>query len=216
MKRIVIIGAGGFAREVKFLIDDINQSKKTYEFLGYIVSDITKLGDLDSKDEVLGDFTWFDGNEDEISIAIGIGNPKLRLKLGNELINKYKSISFPPLIDPNVIFDKSSCVIDEGVIICSSTIMTVNVRVKKFALLNLNCTVGHEAVIGEGSVINPTVNISGGVNIGSMVLVVTGAQLLQYINIGDNTIIGAGACLTKSVPENEIWGGVPAKPLRMR
>ena len=213
MRKIVVIGAGGFAREVKFLIDDINENKKKYDFLGYIVSDLNKLGKYDSSDEVLGDFSWFDKHSDPLSVAIGIGNPNVRLKLGYELSEKYHHISCPPLIHPNVIFDKNSCTIEDGAIICSSTVMTVNVHVKKFSLINLCCTVGHEAVIGDGSVINPTVNISGGVNIGVCVLIGTGAQLLQYVKIGDNSVIGAGACVIKSVPPNEIWGGVPAKLL---
>ena len=35
MKKIAIFGAGGFGREVKWLIDDINEKKHTWDFIGY-------------------------------------------------------------------------------------------------------------------------------------------------------------------------------------
>ena len=44
MRKIVIIGSGGLAREVEFLIEAINAEKLVYEFLGYLVSDLKKLG----------------------------------------------------------------------------------------------------------------------------------------------------------------------------
>ena len=214
MKKIVVIGASGFAREVKFLIEEINQNRKVYKFLGYLVSDLNQISANDSSDEVLGDFSWFDKYNEVINVAIGIGNPKNRIKIGDALSNKYSNIIFPSLVHPNVIYDQNSCTIDRGVIICSSTVLTVHVLVKEFSLLNLCCTVGHEAVIGKGSVLNPTVNISGGASIGEGVLIGTGAQILQYISIGDNSIIGAGACLTKSIPSNVIAVGVPAKVIK--
>lgn len=216
MKGIVIIGAGGLAREVKFLIDEINKIEKKFDFRGYLVSDLDKLSEYDSKDEVLGDFSWFIKNKQDINVAIGIGNPSHRLKVGKEISDNYANTFFPSLIHPNVIYDRASCEIGKGAIVCSSTIMTVNVKLKDYSFINLCCTIGHEAIIGYGSVLNPTVNISGGVSIGEGVLIGTGAQILQYLKIGANSIVGAGACITKSVPKNEVWGGVPAKLLKTR
>ena len=54
-KRIVVIGAGGFAREVRWLIEEINAVSPGFEFLGYVVSDLAKLGEHDSREDVLGD-----------------------------------------------------------------------------------------------------------------------------------------------------------------
>ena len=47
-RRVAVIGAGGFAREVKWLISEIGAP---FEFVGYIVSDASKLGGHDSRDE---------------------------------------------------------------------------------------------------------------------------------------------------------------------
>jgi hypothetical protein len=77
MKNLVIIGAGGFAREVRWLVQDINRDQAQFEFAGYIVSDLSRLGDHDSKTEILGDFAWLTSNAGAVdALAIGIGTPR--------------------------------------------------------------------------------------------------------------------------------------------
>ena len=214
MRKIVIIGSGGLAREVEFLIEAINAEKLVYEFLGYLVSDLKKLGPYDSRKKILGDFSWLDKQSEPINVAIGIGNPMSRSNVVSNLLGKKSNLIFPSLVHPSVIFDKNSVSVQQGVIICASNVLTVNIVLEEFSFINLSCTVGHEAHIGRCSVLNPSVSISGGVNIGDNVSIGTGTQILQYIKIGDNTIIGAGACVTKQLPSNVVAVGVPAKVIK--
>ena len=214
MKNIAIIGAGGLAREVKFLIDQINNvNENKYKFVGYFVSDLNNVGDYDSRKEIIGDFSAIDDSVD--CLAIGIGNPVHRYNIGRGLIKEYSSqIEFPTLIHPNVIYDEKTCEFGAGVIVCASSVLTVNVKLDNFCFINLSCTIGHEASIGQGVVLNPTVNISGGVNIGGATLVGTGAQILQYLNIGNGSVVGAGACVTKDIEPKSLAVGIPAKVIR--
>ena len=214
MEKVVIIGSGGLAREVRNLIEAINTENPSYEFLGYLVSDLKKLGTYDSKDQVIGNFSWFNKQSEPINVAIGIGDPNSRLNVVNTLMNDYSNLIFPSLIHPSVIYDKNSVRIEKGVIICASTVLTVNIVLKEFSFINLCCTVGHEAVLGRYSVLNPSVNISGGVKIGDTVSVGTGVQILQYISVGNNAVIGGGACVTKQLSSNVVAVGVPAKVIR--
>ncbi len=213
-KKIVVIGAGGHARETRFLIEELNQAEPKYQFIGYLVSDLAALGEYDSRDEVLGDFSWFKKINEPIAAAIGIGNPKHRLKVVREIRSLTDKVDFPVLIHPNVVYDPNSCWFEEGVIICSHCSLTVNIHVKKYAYINRSCAIGHEAVIGEGCVINPLSSISGGVIIGDGCLIGTGAIILQYIKIGENATVGAGACVTKDVEPGTTVVGIPARPLR--
>ena len=165
MKKILVIGAGGLAREIRWLIEEINEANNQFKFIGYIVSDLKKLKDTDSKELVLGDFTWFDNLEEKIDVCIGIGNPKDRLAVGNTL-SKNKNINFPNLLHPSVRFQKSTCSFGKGIVICANTVLTSNIQIDDFALINLSCVIGHESKIGAGSVINSVAKISGGVKIG--------------------------------------------------
>lgn len=212
-QRIAVIGAGGFAREVKWLLSAISAASSPFDFIGFLVSDISKLGEHDSKDEVLGDLSWLRENSDRVdALTLGIGNPVLRSSIGRSLSRDFPTLIWPALLHPTVEYD-SSCTFGKGVLLCAGVIATVNVEIEDFAMVNLSCTIGHEAVIGRGSVLNPSVNVSGGVEVGHETLVGTGAQILQYVHVGDRATVGAGAVVTKNVEPNTTVVGIPAKPL---
>ncbi|MDF1563936.1 MAG: acetyltransferase [Deltaproteobacteria bacterium] len=209
-RRACIVGAGGFARELKWLLHEADAGRADLEFFGYLLSDMAAASERDSKNELLGDFDWLEENEVD-EIYLGIGNPALRRKLGAELRARFPHLRFPSVVHPSVIYDKTSVELGEGVIVCANNVLTVNIEVHDFAMINLSCTVGHEAIIGEGCVMNPDVNISGGVELGPSVLVGTGAQILQYVKVGEGATIGAGAVVVKEVPPGATAIGVPAK-----
>lgn len=204
MKSIAIVGAGGFARELAWLIAAINEKKPTYQFLGFLVSE---RGAHDS--ETLGDFSWLDSNQTDC-LAMGIGSPGVRSELSRQLKQRFPRIKWPALVHPSVQFG-DSVTVNEGSVICANVIATVNVTFEPFTLVNLSCTIGHEAIIGECTVINPLVAISGGVLIGKRVLIGTHSAILQYVKIGDEATIGAGALVNREVESGSTVVGVPAR-----
>lgn len=214
-RKIVILGAGGFAREVRWLVDEIGgASGPGLDFLGYVVSDLARVGPHDSKDQILGDYDWLEAHRRDVdALALGIGTPQARKRVGLEIRRSFSELEWPALIHPWAHLDRQSCEVGQGAILCAGTIATVNVRVGDFAMVNLACTLGHEAILGEACVLNPTVNVSGGVEIGAEALVGTGAQILQYVKLGDSAVVGAGAVVTKDVKAGTTVVGIPAKPL---
>lgn len=214
VQRVIILGAGGFAREVAWLIRDINRVKPSYEFLGYIVSDLSRLGEHDSLKQVLGDYTWIERHRTRIdAIAIGIGNPAHRLKVAAEIEACFPDLSWPSLVHPTVQLDCGSATIGPGVLLCAGVIATVNITVEAHAKVDVACSLGHETRLGKGCALNPGANIAGGVVLGEAVLVGAGAQILQYVRVGDGATVGAGAVVTKDVLPGETVVGIPAKPL---
>ena len=214
MRRIAIIGAGGFARELRWLLSEVaadpKQQYEAFDVAGFLVSDLGKLGPHDST--VLGDFDWLDANHVD-ALAMGIGTPGARLKVANELTQRFPAIEWPAIVHPSVRFDVDTCKLEEGVILCAGVMATVNVVLGAFSMVDMQCTIGHETIIGAGSSIYRSANISGGDCIGKGVLVGTGAQILQYLTIGDHATVGAGAVVTKDVEPMTTVVGIPAKPL---
>ena len=80
-----------------------------------------------------------------------------------------------------------------------------------FNYFNLSCTIGHDTVLGDFNLINPGVNISGGVKINNKVLLGTGSKILEYKSICSNCIIGASSLITKSLDIAGVYIGIPAK-----
>jgi sugar O-acyltransferase (sialic acid O-acetyltransferase NeuD family) len=215
MKKISILGAGGFGREVHSLIEQINANKNEWEFIGFwddndklprIINDFPLLGNL----EKLNDY-----NGGELYLVCAIAEPIMKETILNKITNK--NIKFPVLIHPNALIGNRRFVsIGEGTIIAAGNIITTNIEIGKHVILNLACTVGHDTLIGDYSSFMPTVNISGEVNIGKHVYVGTGAKIINLVDIGENTIVGAGAVVAKSLPSNCTAVGIPAKPIKFR
>ena len=76
------------------------------------------------------------------------------------------------------------------------------------------CTVGHDTQIEKYCSLMPSVNVSGEVLIKESVFIGTGSKIVNQIKIGCNSIIGAGAVVTRSIPSNCTAVGVPAKPIK--
>jgi sugar O-acyltransferase (sialic acid O-acetyltransferase NeuD family) len=213
-KRIVIVGAGGMAREVASTLKYINRQKETYDFLGYVVSDLSRLGPRDCRDQVIGDFSWLERNRDLVeSIVVGIGSPLARLKVGAQIKSLFPGVQLPALVHPSAFVDFETCQLGEGSFVGAGAVLAVNCVLQAFALCNLGVTVGHETEIGCGSVVNPGANLSGGVVIGDGVLVGTGAQILQYLHIGSGAVVGAGSVVLQDVLEHTTVFGAPARTL---
>jgi len=210
-QRLVIIGAGGQARELAWILESLNAVEPIYDVLGMIVSDLSKLGEHDSS-SVLGDYGWLEKNIERVdAFALGIGMPAGRLKVAAELKERFPRVAWPSVIHPSVVGDRRSLTVEEGVLVSCGVVMTVNITLRAFSLVNFGATIGHEARLGRGAVVMPGANISGGVGLGDGVLVGTGAQVLQYIDVADHAVVGAGAVVTKPVPAGVTVVGVPAR-----
>lgn len=210
LKRLAIMGSGGLAREVEWLVRDLNRVTPTWEFVGYVVSDLSRLGEYDSKELVRGDYESLREGVD--AVVIGIGTPASRLKVAADVKARFPALEWPVLVHPSARIDLDSAKLGPGAIVTAGVIATVNLVLGAHAFVNLSCTIGHEATIGEGCVLNPSVNISGGVKLGAGVLVGTGAQVLQYLEVGAGATIGAGAVVTKNVEAGTTVVGMPARP----
>lgn len=209
-KDIAIIGAGGFGREVKMLIDQINIKKEKFNVIGFF-DDNNSLGQVINGTPYLGSIDDLLNFKDDISIAVGIGVPEVKTKVIQKL--KSKNFDYPKLIHPNVIIG-DEVKVGKGTIVCAGTIITCNIVVENFVTINLLCTVGHDTIIRSYSSFMPSVNISGEVEIEESVYVGTGAKIINQLRIGKNTIVGAGAVVSKSLPANCTAVGIPAKPVK--
>lgn len=212
MKDLIIFGASGFGREVAWAVERINKVKPTWNLLGFMDDNESIQGNVINGYEVLGK-TADIGKYPDVYFVCAVGASRTREIIIRKLKSVNPNIKFGKVIDPSV--EISNLVtIGEGTIICAHTIITVNIAIGNHVIINLDCTVGHDAVIQDFVTMYPSVNVSGITHIGHAAELGTGMQIIQGKSIGDYSIIGAGAVVTKDIPSKCTAVGSPAKPIK--
>ena len=191
-----LIGAGGFAREIKYHMG--NPHMKMF------VDDVY----YKENSENIYPLSKFDETQYEVIVAIA--NPSERFNMVDRLPKKTKYFTF---IHKSVQILDKSIKIGSGSIICAGCILTTNIKIGNHCHLNLQTTIGHDCVIGDYFTTAPGAKISGNCNIGSRVYVGTNSSIREKINICDNVIIGLNSGVVKNIFEFGTYVGNPCKKL---
>jgi sugar O-acyltransferase (sialic acid O-acetyltransferase NeuD family) len=213
--KIAIYGAGGFAREVAWLIEACNEPVIRYKLVSFIDDNVANHGRVLNDVPIMG-LTDMVEHFPDAQVVSGIGSPQLREKTMERVAAA--GLVFATVIHPRV--ERSRWVdIGEGTVICAGNILTTNIRLGQHVQINLDCTIGHDVVMGDFTTLAPGAHVSGCVHFGLRVYVGTGAVIINGLPhapliIGDDAVIGAAACVTKSVPPGVTVVGVPARPLQ--
>jgi sugar O-acyltransferase (sialic acid O-acetyltransferase NeuD family) len=189
MKEKVIIGAGGFAREI---IADIGNNIKCFVDDSYWEDGLYKISEL---------------NPLEHSVIVAIGDPSKRKDIINKLPNK---IEFWNHISKHAIILEPLKSFGKGSIICAGCILTTNIHIGDHVHINLNSTIGHDCVISDYVTISPGVNISGNVNIKDNVYIGTNVGIREKIQIHSNVTIGMNSAVIKDIDSSGVYVGIPA------
>lgn len=213
LPRLVIVGAGGFSREVAQLVCDINAVKPSFvlqgfvddrkEITGQVVGDWPVIGTVDDLIQARFADAW----------ALGVGSPATKRQFALRLARS--GLTAPPLVHPSAVVGRNVR-IGEGVIVCAGNILTCDIVVGRFVTLNLSCTVGHDSRIGAFATLAPGVHVSGNVTVGEGADLGTGSATVQGKSVGTWTIIGAGAVIASDIPANCTAVGVPARVIKER
>jgi sugar O-acyltransferase (sialic acid O-acetyltransferase NeuD family) len=191
----IIIGAGGFAREVQADYYMTNKVElKLFVDDNYWQNGLYKLSDF---------------NPQEQCAIIAVGSPADKKKILSKLPENtlfWTHISEKAYISDGAIYDN----IGVGTIICAGTILTTNVKIGNYVHLNLNTTVGHDTVIGDYVTTAPSVSISGNVTVGKSVYFGTNCAVREKLTICDDVILGLNSGVVKNITESGLYIGTPA------
>lgn len=212
MKDILIVGHGGLAREVAFLIGEINRATPRWNLLGYIGSDTKSVSKTVSRHTVRGTDEWLSKSTKEIAVAIAIGQPSL-LRTLHERFRQNPGLSFPNLIHPSVTGDWERIAMDSGNIVLNNASFTTDIKLGSLNIINPGATIAHDCVLGSYNLINPGASLSGEVMLGDEILIGTGARVLQQLRLCSRSVIGAGAVVTRSIDKPGVYIGVPAREM---
>jgi sugar O-acyltransferase (sialic acid O-acetyltransferase NeuD family) len=193
----VLIGAGGFAREIKAHIG--NPTMKCFIDNQY----------WKENNEYIFPLSDFDQSQHEALVAIG--DPRDRFSIIQRLPKETQYFTF---IHPSAQILGNDVQIGKGSIICAGCILTTNIVIGNHAHLNLQTTIGHDCEIGDYFTTAPGAKISGNCKIYDCVYVGTNASIKEKISIHSLTTIGLNAGVVKNIEEPGVYTGTPAKKIK--
>ncbi len=209
---LVIVGCGGFGREVFSLVAAINHAQGPLWTVDGFVDDCPSPADrarvhaLGSR--ILGPVASLLERGSPSAAVIAIGSPSARTAVATMLDGS--SLRFPRLVHPAATVG-SAVTLGRGVVIAAGARLSTNIELGAHVQIDQNATVGHDAHIGDYSRLNPQACVSGCVQIGTGVLVGANATVLPALSIGSGATVGAQACVVHDVPERTVVKGVPAR-----
>ena len=200
-KPLFIFGAGGLGREILSLV----RASAEWEVKGFF-DDNKPINSLIKGIPVLG---GAQDTESGMAIIFAIGDPQIKRNVIRKISRPFSS---PILVHPAAIIQDAPTVsLGAGTIIGACSVLTCDIRVGDHVLVNLNCTVGHDTVIGDFTSVMPGVNIAGEVNIGAGVLLGSDCNIRNGITVADDARIGMGTVVLHNVNKGETVVGVPGK-----
>jgi len=213
-ERIVLIGAGGCARDILDICNACIDAGSDYEVVGYVVDpEYGDPGEIINDRPILGDLGWFDGRQKGVSAICALGDSHLRMRLVQRA--EALGIRFCNIVHPHVLLTRWVR-LGEGVVISAGCVFTNQIRIGNHVHLNINCSITHDVVIEDFVTLAVGVNVSGGVRISTGCYVGTGANLVPGIQVGEWSVVGAGSTVIRDVGPNSTVVGVPGRVVKKR
>lgn len=203
---IVIVGAGGLAREIVSW-HNVSKNQLSTKIIGFLDDNLNALDDYAIDLSILGKIDLKNIKQNQ-SVIFAISNVDTKKILLEKAINSYVKISD---------FIHESCFIGErttcgrGLVMLPYAIVSCDIYIGDLVLINSGSQIGHDAKIGNYTSIMANVDIGGGAEIGNNVFIGSNSVILPGVKIPDNTRIGAGAVVLRNIKESGTYFGNPAK-----
>jgi acetyltransferase EpsM len=198
MLTIAIFGAGGHTKVIIDLIRELN----IHNIIG--IYDDNKEGYFDGIPIIGKIDTNVNLCYDEY--IIGIGNDNIRKKI----CETFSNLNWATLRHPRCIISKNAT-IESGTVVFAGAVIQTGVSIGRHCIINTNCNIDHESIIGNFTSISPSSTICGQVNIGDLTFIGANSTIIQCIKIGNKCIVGAGTVVIRTIDDNCTVVGNPGK-----
>ncbi|WET12373.1 acetyltransferase [Pseudomonas sp. D3] len=213
-KKLIIMGAGGFGREVHaWLIDSIRNgackptSKVVWEIAGFI-DDVSNAPDVfPGLPPILSKIEDYMPALNEY-VVCAIANPAAKKLLTSKLLTK--GTAFFTLIHPSAVVG-TNVTIGFGSVICPFTVLSTDLVVGDFVTINSGCTIGHDTSIASYCTLSGNCDVTGGAKLLEGAFLGSRAVIVPNVTVGEYAVVGAGSVVIRKVAPGVTVFGVPAK-----
>ncbi len=210
MLDLVIVGAGGFGREMYHWARDCFSAEQ-YRIKGFLSAKANDLEGFEIQSPILGDPLQYAPQPNErFLFAIGLIDVKRRLI--DALVAR--GAQFERLVHPTAVVC-GTAKLGTGVVICPFATVSDSVRVDDFAMLNFYASCGHDAHVGAYSVLCPYATLNGFAVIEEEVFMGTHSTVTPSRRVGHHSKISANSLVSQNTQPHTLVYGVPGQHKRL-
>ena len=213
MKNIILIGGGNQAH---YTIDIIEKEGK-YNIVG-IIDSIHEIGSDRFGYKILGRQENVSQLIEEYNIeggVISIGDNWSRYYVYNQIKTLFPNFQFVNAIHPSVVIG-NNVKLGVGIVAMAGCIFNPKSQIGDFTFFATGAQIEHDCQIGDFASISAGSVTGGYVKLGKFSAITLGVTVVDRLEIGENTVVGSGSVVTKSLPDNVLAYGSPAKVMRNR
>lgn len=212
VRRILIVGAGGFGREVLLWARDACADHAGL-IKGFLSDNAQSLAAHECDLPIIGDPTAFEPRPGD-ALLLGIGIPGVRRKVAEDLLAR--GAEFLTFVHPTAIVAPTAS-IGLGSIICPGAIVSDSAQLGLFGLVNYHGSLAHDSSAGDFAVLSPYATLAGGARIADEVFLGLHASVGPGVAVGPRSKVAANSCALSDMPADVLIAGVPGRvsPLLM-
>lgn len=208
--RTIIVGAGGFGRELIAWAGDAHLAGRLPSVAGLIDDAPGALDGFDYSVGIIGSIAYFAPQPGD-RLLMAIGTPRVKAAVAGLLGDR--GGRFATMIHPTAVV-AGSARIGEGTILCPLSLVSADAVVGRLVSVNALSSIGHDVRVGDRSTLSAHVDLTGGVSLAEDVMVGTGAKLLPRVKVGVGATVGAGSVVYRTVGPGRSVYAAPARTLR--
>jgi sugar O-acyltransferase (sialic acid O-acetyltransferase NeuD family) len=210
---LVIVGAGGFARETAAAVAAVNGQSPQWRLLGFLDDNPALHGTTRSGQPVLGG-TELLADLPDAHVLVCIVSPRaftLRRDLADWL--GIPDERFATVVHPSAQL-APGCSIGPGSVLLANVVLTADASLGRHVFVMPSTVITHDDVIEDYVTLTSGVRVSSVVTIGTGTYVGSGTLIREGVTIGPWSLVGMGAVVLRDVPGGQVWVGNPARYLR--
>lgn len=211
MKHLIIIGVGGFAREVHWHAQNSLGYGEEWDIKGFLDGDV-KLDELEYKklpSPLLGDVDSYKIRPDDVFVC-SIADCATRDRLTRIL--EGKGAEFINLVHRTALI-ASNHKMGKGCIIGPLCVISPDTSIGNHVIMNGISSIGHDVIVGDYCSFMALSGLMGYASAGKRVYMADSARALPHVTLEDDAFVGIGSVVFKRVRSGKKVFGNPAMPI---
>ena len=209
--RLVIVGAGGFGREVQSWIETSPKWLHEHGNAPIVFVD-DAAPPVPVRAPIVSRLEGFVPEVDDL-VLVAIGAPLVRRSVVSRL--RDHGAQFTSFVHDNAVIG-DGVTVGAGSIICPGSILSTDIVLGEQVHINTNCMIGHDVSLGSFSTLSTSCNLGGGVVVGENTFVATGTSVIPGRKVGMGAYVGVGSVVIRHVPDGVTVFGNPSKVIGRR